>query len=107
MTILLVLGCLLLFMHPVVAFIVFIVIALIDIMLIGWLVLCGLRINGVTTVCLVMAVGVAVDYSAHIAHAFMANRGTRNERAVQAVEDMVSWRYRSDGARTNVCVRAL
>merc|ERR1712070_421318 len=50
--------------------------------------LVGLRLNSVTTICLIMAVGVAVDYAAHIAHSFMANQGSREERAVHAVEDM-------------------
>jgi hypothetical protein len=35
-----------------------------------------------------MAVGIAVDYAAHIAHSFMANAGSRVERAIQTVEDM-------------------
>ena len=38
----------------------------------------GLTIDTVTTVCLILAIGLAVDYSAHIGHSFMTVTGSRN-----------------------------
>ena len=38
----------------------------------------GLTIDTVTTINLLIAIGLTVDYSAHIAHTFMTSVGTRN-----------------------------
>lgn len=38
----------------------------------------GLTIDVVTSVNLIVAIGLAVDYSAHIAHSFMVEQGTRH-----------------------------
>lgn len=46
----------------------------------------GLTIDTVSCVDLVLAIGLCVDYAAHIAHMFMTKQGTRNQRAAQAVE---------------------
>lgn len=48
----------------------------------------GLTIDVVSCVNLVIAVGLCVDYSAHIAHAFMTCSGTKNERTIQALRDI-------------------
>ena len=45
----------------------------------------GLVIDGVGVINLVLAIGLAVDYSAHIGHAFMLYPGSRDARAVHAV----------------------
>ncbi|XP_078600585.1 patched domain-containing protein 3-like [Branchiostoma floridae x Branchiostoma japonicum] len=45
----------------------------------------GLTIELATMITLVLAVGLAVDYSAHIGHTFMLLQGTRNERAKQTL----------------------
>ena len=37
----------------------------------------GLTIDIVTTICVVLAVGLSVDYSSHIGHTFMIRSGTR------------------------------
>ena len=37
----------------------------------------GLTIDIVTTICVVLAVGLSVDYSSHIGHTFMITSGTR------------------------------
>ena len=44
-----------------------------------------LTINTVTTVMIIMSIGLSVDYSAHIAHMFMVHQGTRTERARAAI----------------------
>eukprot|EP00058_Branchiostoma_floridae_P007566 XP_002593054.1 hypothetical protein BRAFLDRAFT_74381 [Branchiostoma floridae] len=45
----------------------------------------GLTIELSTMVILVLAVGLAVDYSAHVGHTFMLVQGTRNERAKETL----------------------
>lgn len=46
-------------------------------------------LNGVSMITLVMAIGFAVDYSAHIAHAFvMSKEETANKRVVDAVSTL-------------------
>eukprot|EP00794_Sanderia_malayensis_P008208 gene8208-9088_t len=49
----------------------------------------GLTIDTVTSVMLILAIGLCVDYAAHIGHAFMtANLRTRNERASSALTEI-------------------
>lgn len=44
-----------------------------------------LTFNMVTSICIVLAVGIAVDYSVHIAHSFLCQEGSRKERAAAAL----------------------
>lgn len=46
----------------------------------------GLTFNVVTCIVVVMAVGLAVDYSAHVMRAYLISNGTYHERAVKALE---------------------
>uniref|UniRef100_A0A7S3Z2Z2 SSD domain-containing protein n=1 Tax=Lotharella globosa TaxID=91324 RepID=A0A7S3Z2Z2_9EUKA len=46
----------------------------------------GVQINFVVTIFLLIAVGLSVDYSAHIGHAFKEAKGTVEERLVEAVK---------------------
>eukprot|EP00928_Gymnodinium_smaydae_P058826 TRINITY_DN4203_c0_g2_i3.p1 TRINITY_DN4203_c0_g2~~TRINITY_DN4203_c0_g2_i3.p1 ORF type:complete len:388 (+),score=80.37 TRINITY_DN4203_c0_g2_i3:363-1526(+) len=46
----------------------------------------GVTISGVSTIYLLICVGLAVDYAAHIAHMFKEATGTARERAIEAVE---------------------
>ncbi|GFR92001.1 patched domain-containing protein [Elysia marginata] len=48
----------------------------------------GLTIDMVTSVILITSVGLSVDYSAHIGHAFMTVSGTRQERIRHTIEEM-------------------
>ncbi|XP_066915627.1 patched domain-containing protein 3-like [Clytia hemisphaerica] len=49
----------------------------------------GLTIDTVTTIILVIAIGLTVDYSVHIAHGFMASRaGDRNQRMTEALYEV-------------------
>lgn len=58
--------------------------ALIDIA--GFMHFWGLTVDTVTTIIMVLAIGLTVDYSTHIAHGFMVSRKpTRNERMVAAL----------------------
>ncbi|KAK7077773.1 Patched domain-containing protein 3 [Halocaridina rubra] len=45
----------------------------------------GLTIDTVSCIDLVLAIGLCVDYAAHVGHTFMTTTGTRNERAAQTV----------------------
>lgn len=48
----------------------------------------GLTIDTVTCQHLIIAIGLCVDYSAHIAHRFLVEQGTRNERAVKTLQNI-------------------
>lgn len=45
----------------------------------------GLTIDTVSCIDLVLAIGLCVDYAAHVAHTFMTKAGSRDQRARQAV----------------------
>merc|ERR1712135_149301 len=66
--------------HPVTAFCVFLSISFTIVDIVGIMRMAGYKIDSVLTVWLVIAVGLAVDYSAHIGHSFMKHDGTRQER---------------------------
>lgn len=55
-----------------------VVFTLVDV--IGFAYLWGVTINVVSTINLVLAIGLAVDYAAHIGHAFMTATGSTNKR---------------------------
>eukprot|EP00931_Biecheleriopsis_adriatica_P092827 TRINITY_DN665_c0_g1_i5.p1 TRINITY_DN665_c0_g1~~TRINITY_DN665_c0_g1_i5.p1 ORF type:complete len:1050 (+),score=219.74 TRINITY_DN665_c0_g1_i5:53-3202(+) len=46
----------------------------------------GVTISGVSTIYILICVGLAVDYAAHIAHMFKDSSGTARERAINALE---------------------
>merc|ERR1719312_2011775 len=48
----------------------------------------GLTIDTVSCTNLIIAIGLCVDYSAHIAHAFMGAQGSRNARAQTALSEI-------------------
>ena len=57
--------------------------------LFGLMYVWDVSLNGVSMITLVMAIGFAVDYSAHIAHAFvMSEEETANKRVVDAVSTL-------------------
>lgn len=61
-----------------------------DICILAWVPLTGLNLNAITSTCMVMSVGIAVDFSAHITHAFVETDGSLSgkERAARAVTKM-------------------
>jgi len=72
---------LLLLAHFIPALLAFISIAMINLDLMGLMYLLKLNINSISVICLVMSIGLAVDYTAHYLHAFMAAPGASgNER---------------------------
>ncbi|KAL9968875.1 hypothetical protein ACROYT_G021018 [Oculina patagonica] len=57
--------------------------------LFGLMVIWDVSLNSVSMIILVMAIGFAVDYSAHIAHAYViSNKVTANERVVDALSTL-------------------
>eukprot|EP00210_Caulerpa_lentillifera_P000050 g48.t1 len=64
---------------------VLMMVALTDIMLFGMMWYVNLTFNSVTCICMVVTVGIAVDYSLHIAHTFLVKSGDRQKRAEKAL----------------------
>lgn len=56
-----------------------------DVELVGSLHWLGLSFNAVTAINLLLAIGIAVDYSAFIAYSFMDSHGSRDARAKKAL----------------------
>jgi predicted RND superfamily exporter protein len=72
--------------HPRIAIWVAFSISLSVVNLIGFMYWWGVTISGVSTVYILISVGLAVDYSAHIAHMFVVSAGTSQQRAIKAIE---------------------
>lgn len=57
--------------------------------ILGFMYSAGVVIDSVAVINMVLAVGLTVDYSAHVGHCFMAKGGTdRNQRATEALADI-------------------
>jgi predicted RND superfamily exporter protein len=80
---------LLVFLHPSVAVQVVFVVVCIDGFMLGWIPMLGMQLHSVTTICIIMSVGVAVDFSAHIAHAFLDAKGTNIERSARSIKQLM------------------
>eukprot|EP01026_Neomeris_dumetosa_P062918 TRINITY_DN5965_c0_g1_i2.p3 TRINITY_DN5965_c0_g1~~TRINITY_DN5965_c0_g1_i2.p3 ORF type:complete len:128 (+),score=19.81 TRINITY_DN5965_c0_g1_i2:528-911(+) len=63
-------------------------VVLTDVCLLGFMWYVDLTFNVVTAINIVLAVGLAVDYSAHIAHSYLVVQGTKRERAQLALKDI-------------------
>ena len=75
---------------------VLVTIGLIDLCLLGFMPLIGVEVNSVSVICVVLAIGLAVDYSVHIAGAFLTisaeplenGASSRTQRAAHALWKM-------------------
>jgi predicted RND superfamily exporter protein len=67
---------------------VFLALCMIFVNIVGYMHFWGLSIDSVTVIMLVIALGLAVDYSAHIGRAYLEKLGTPDERVVRTLEDM-------------------
>ncbi len=56
--------------------------------LLGVMYLWGIQLNAVSVVNLTMALGIAVEFCAHIVHAFLVAAGSRQQRMATALQDM-------------------
>ncbi|TRY73596.1 hypothetical protein TCAL_03344, partial [Tigriopus californicus] len=63
-----------------------VVMTLVDVL--GFMHFWGLTIDVVSSIIVIISIGLCVDYSAHIAHTFMTVKGDRNERAVHTLHDI-------------------
>ena len=52
--------------------------------LVGAIFLIGMTIDSFSVYCFIMAMGLSVDYAAHISHSFIVSKGTRTQRATNA-----------------------
>eukprot|EP00904_Undaria_pinnatifida_P001827 jgi/Undpi1/11645/HiC_scaffold_36.g13940.m1 len=79
---------LILIAHPTTALLVFLCVTLTIVDVLGIMYFWDLSIDTVAVINLVLAVGLSVDYAAHVGHSFMIKAGTRDERMVQAISDI-------------------
>lgn len=73
------------------SFLAIICVLLADVCILGWIPFTGLNLNAISSTCLVMSVGIAVDFMSHITHAFVETDGafmSGSERAAAAVTRM-------------------
>jgi predicted RND superfamily exporter protein len=68
------------------ALLVVAMVGIVDLCLLGYMAHWNLDFNSVTSINIVIAVGLAVDYSAHIMHSFLAATGDRMERVKGAID---------------------
>ena len=68
--------------------IILLVVSMILIDLLGVMYLWGIQLNAVSVVNLAMALGIAVEFCAHIVHAFLVTPGSRLQRMQTALQDM-------------------
>lgn len=79
---------LILLAHPGTAIIVASCVSLAIIDLLGVMYVWSVAVDAVAVINLVLALGLAIDYSVHIAHTFMIVKGTRERRAIIALADI-------------------
>jgi len=74
--------------HPLTSILVFICVVMTIVDILGCMHMWGLAIDSVSVIQLVIAVGLSVDYAAHVGHNFMLQTGTREERVVATLGDV-------------------
>lgn len=75
--------------HPLTAFLITFTVVGCIVEILGFMYHIGIVIDSVSAVMLVLAVGLSVDYSAHVGHAFMTKAGDdRNERVMETLSDV-------------------
>merc|ERR1712032_1026497 len=75
-------------------------VGIVDVCLLGYMAHWNLDFNSVTAINVTIAVGLAVDYSAHVAHSFLVATGDRKQRAIHAIDHIGS--SVADGAFTTL-----
>uniref|UniRef100_A0A7E4ZZF6 SSD domain-containing protein n=1 Tax=Panagrellus redivivus TaxID=6233 RepID=A0A7E4ZZF6_PANRE len=76
----------LLLFNPWAAACIMIILLMMTVELAGFLGLCQIKLNPVSAVSLITAVGLGVEFTAHVVFAFLTSLGTRNERMVACID---------------------
>jgi hypothetical protein len=74
--------------HPGCSGLVFVCVTMTVLDILGCMYFWGLFIDNVSVIQTVIAIGLCVDYAAHIGHCFMLKAGTREERVVATLRDV-------------------
>lgn len=74
--------------NPVTSCLVFLCVVFTVVDVTGLMYFWGLTIDMVSTIVLVIAVGLSVDYASHVGHAFLVQTGTTDERTSKALSDI-------------------
>ncbi|NXH55460.1 PTC1 protein, partial [Rhabdornis inornatus] len=82
------LVCALFLLNPWTAGIIVVVLALMTVELFGMMGLIGIKLSAVPVVILIASVGIGVEFTVHVALAFLTAIGDRNHRAILALEHM-------------------
>lgn len=85
LVVLVVLSC---FMHLYVSTLIAATVLLMDVVILGYMVMSGMKLHSVTTICIILAIGVSVDFSAHMAHAWLHATGSRYNKSVTASAEL-------------------
>lgn len=73
-------------------------VALVDLFLFALLYFWGVTLNSVTVVNIVIAIGLAVDYSAHIGHAYLTVKPPTHDENGKELSDMEKRQFKARGA---------
>lgn len=68
--------------------IILLILAMIVVDLMGVMAILDIQLNAVSVVNLLMSLGIAVEFCVHIAHAYLASHGDRNQRMKEALSTM-------------------
>jgi len=72
--------------NPWTASCILVILLMLTVEIAGFLGLCGIKLNPVSAVSLITAVGIGVEFTANVAFAFLTSLGTRNERMGAAID---------------------
>lgn len=74
---------------PVTAFIITVNVSFCLVEILGFMYFLGIAIDSVSVINIVLAVGLSIDYSAHVGHCFMTKGGNdKNKRSLEALSDI-------------------
>lgn len=74
--------------NPIASALVILCVGIVVCDVVGFMYFWGLGIDSITIVMLVVALGLSVDYAAHVGHAYMHKQGTPDQRLIACLEQM-------------------
>uniref|UniRef100_A0A915L2F8 SSD domain-containing protein n=1 Tax=Romanomermis culicivorax TaxID=13658 RepID=A0A915L2F8_ROMCU len=107
-TLFMILIALLLIPHPVCSLWVAVVILSVDVGVIGFMTVWGIRLDTVSMITIIMSIGFSVDFAAHMAHAYVASGESSPVQRIYAALGSIGWPALQGGLSTvlGVCVLA-